>query len=74
MYKLGGPVKINSVKIKKAGKKGFNIVSRLPSVTVFSCPRGGIISVYHSGDMLVRKVNKGTAERINNHLKPILIE
>jgi hypothetical protein len=74
VFKLGAPVKINNAKIKKAGRKGFKVVSRLPSVTVFSCPRGGIISVYHSGDMLVRKVNQGTAERINNHLKPIIIE
>jgi hypothetical protein len=74
VFKLGGPVKINQPKIKKAGKKGFRLVSKLPSVTVFSCPRGGIISVYHSGDMLVRKVSKDTAERINKHLTPIIVE
>jgi hypothetical protein len=73
VFKLGKPVSITEVKIKLASKKGFRLVSKLPSVTVFSCPRGGIISVYHSGDMLIRKVNKGTAERINRHLTPIII-
>jgi hypothetical protein len=74
VFKFGRPIDIDKAKIKKAGKKGFKVISRLPSVTVFSCPRGGIISVYKSGEMLVRKVNKGTAERINKHLKPIIVE
>jgi len=74
VFKLGVPVKVDDAKIKKAQRKGFRLVSQLPSVTVFSCPRGGVISVYHSGDVLVRKVSKGTAERINRHLTPILLE
>ncbi|MFQ5800898.1 MAG: hypothetical protein ACE5HH_04170, partial [Candidatus Hydrothermarchaeales archaeon] len=74
VFKLGGPVAIDETKIKKAQKKGFRLVSKLPSVTVFSCPLGGVISVYHSGDMLIRKVNKGTAERINRHLSSIVVE
>jgi len=74
VFKLGGPVSIGGEQIKKAQKKGFRLISQLPSVTVFSCPRGGIISVYNSGDMLIRKVNKGTAERINRHLTPIFNE
>jgi hypothetical protein len=72
VFKLSQPVILTEAKITLAGKKGFRLVSKLPSVTVFSCPRGGIISVYHSGDLLVRKVNKGTAERINRHLTPII--
>ncbi len=72
VYKLGGPLKINKEKIKKARMKGFKLISQLPSVTVFSCPRGGIVSVYHSGEMLVRKVNSGTAQKINKHLTPIV--
>jgi hypothetical protein len=74
VFKLGHPVSISKLKIQKAGKKGFKLISKLPSVTVFSCPRGGIISVYHSGEMLVRKVNQSAAERINRHLTPIILE
>jgi hypothetical protein len=74
VFKLGERVSINDEKIKKASKKGFKLISKLPSVTVFSCPRGGVISVYNSGSILVRKVNKGTADRINHHLTPILID
>jgi hypothetical protein len=72
VFKLERPVSIDEVKIKKASKKGFKLVSKLPSVTVFSCPRGGIISVYHSGEILMRKVNQSTADRINKHLTPII--
>ena len=74
VFKLGGPVAINDSKIKEAGKRGFKLVSKLPSVTVFSCPLGGIISIYHSGDILIRKVNKGSAERMNRHLSAIFAE
>ena len=74
VYKLGGPVEITSVKIKNAQRKGFRVISRLPSVTVFSCPSGGVISVYNSGDMLIRKVNSGTADRINRHLGSIMVD
>jgi hypothetical protein len=74
VFKLERPVSIDERKIKKASKKGFKLVSKLPSVTVFSCPRGGIISVYHTGEILMRKVNQGTAHRINKHLTPIIEE
>ena len=74
VYKLGRPVEITGVKIKNAQRKGFRVISKLPSVTVFSCPSGGVISVYNSGDMLIRKVNSGTADRINRHLGSIMVD
>jgi hypothetical protein len=74
VFKLGSPITLDDAKITKASKKGFKLVSKLPTVTVFSCPHGGMISVYYSGNLLVRKVNVDTAERINRHLTPILFE
>ncbi|RMF90818.1 MAG: hypothetical protein D6733_02850 [Methanobacteriota archaeon] len=72
VFKLDGPISVDETKIKEAGKRGFRLVSRLPTVTVFSCPLGGMISVYHSGEILIRKVNKGQAERMNRHLSRIM--
>jgi hypothetical protein len=74
VFDLGGSVTIDDSKIKKASKRGFKLISKLPSATVFSCPNGGIISIYHSGEMLVRKVNKDSAERLNKALAPIVVE
>jgi hypothetical protein len=74
IFKLGGSVNIDDSKIMKASRKGFKLISKLPSATVFSCHTGGIISVYHSGEILVRKVDKGTAERLNKTLAPIVVE
>ncbi len=71
IFDIGTPVKLDKETIELASKRGFKLVSELPSVTVFSCPRGGLISVYRSGKMLIRKVNKGTASRINRNLVPL---
>ncbi len=72
VYDLGAPVAINEETIKRASKRGFRLVSDLPAVVVFTCPRGGMISVYRSGKILVRKVNKGTADRIERSLVSLL--
>lgn len=72
IFDIGTPVKLDREAIEQASKRGFKLVSELPLVTVFNCPRGGLISVYSSGKMLIRKVNKGTANRINRNLLPIL--
>lgn len=72
IYDIGTPVKLDQDIIERAGKRGFKLVSELPAVTVFNCSRGGIISVYKSGKMLIRKVNKGTAERIKKNFVPLL--
>jgi hypothetical protein len=74
VFKLEGPISVDDAKIKEAGKRGFRLVSKLPSATVFSCPLGGMISVYNTGEILIRKVNKGQAERMNRHLSRIMSE
>jgi hypothetical protein len=72
VFKVNQSLEMDNVKIKKAAEKGFRLISKLPTVTVFSCPQGGLISVYNSGNILIRKVNQSTAERINKHLTPII--
>ncbi len=74
VFKMEKEINVTDVKIKKASEKGFKFVSRLPSVTVFSCPLGGMISVYNSGDILIRRATKGQAERMNRHLIKIFSE
>ncbi len=72
IFDIGAPVKLNQETIKTASKRGFKLVSELPAVTVFNCPRGGMISVYRSGKVLIRKVNKGTANRVFNNLSALI--
>jgi hypothetical protein len=72
VFKVNQKLEMDNAKIKKASKRGFRLISKLPTVTVFSCPKGGLISVYNSGNILIRKVNKSTAEQINKHLTPII--
>ncbi len=72
IFDIGSPVDIDQETIEMASKRGFKLVSELPAVTVFNCPRGGMISVYTTGKVLIRKVNKGTANRVFNNLSTIL--
>jgi len=72
IFDMESQVKIDQKTIEAASKRGFKLVSELPAVTVFSCPRGGMISVYATGKVLIRKVNKGTANRVFNNLSTIL--
>lgn len=73
VYKFERPIEIDASMIKEASKRGFRCVSQLPSVTVFSCPLGGMISVYHSGEVLIRKVREGQAERMFKNLNAIML-
>ncbi len=72
IFDLGTKVNMDKETIKLASKRGFKLVSELPAVTVFTCPRGGMISVYRSGKILIRKVNKGTANRLFRNLSILL--
>lgn len=72
IFDIGSPVELDKRTIELASKRGFKLVSELPAVTVFSCPRGGMISVYRSGKVLIRKVNKSTANRVFKNLSAII--
>ncbi len=72
IYDMGAPVEIDEETIQRIKKRGFKLVSNLPAVAVFTCSRGGIISAYRSGKILIRKVNKATADRIERNLAALL--
>ncbi len=73
VYKFERPVEMDAGMIKEASKRGFRCVSQLPSVTVFTCPLGGMISIYHTGEVLIRKVREGQAERMFKNLNAIMM-
>jgi len=74
VYKYNTPITIGKEEIRKANMKGFKLISQLPTVTVFSCPLGGIVSVYNSGDVLIRKVRKQTADSLNKNIRSIVLK
>jgi len=66
------PLSINEEKVQKAKKRGFKLVSDMPSYTVFECPRGGVVTAYKSGKILIRRVGKESADRLFNSLSQAL--
>jgi|GEM_PF-2686236 len=68
VYNVKDHIRLDDDAITRANMRGFRLVSSLPSCTVFSCPRGGIVSVYKSGKMFIRKVDRETAERIYKNM------
>lgn len=63
---------VNDKTIIRANMRGFKLISELPSCVVFSCPRGGVVSVYKSGKIYIRKVDRETAERIYKNITSAL--
>jgi len=68
VYNVDEAMKFDDEAITRANMRGFRLVSSLPSCAVFTCPRGGIVSVYKSGKMFIRKADKETAKRIYKNL------
>lgn len=68
VYNIDAEMKFDDDAITRANMRGFRLVSSLPSCTVFTCPRGGVVSVYKSGKMFIRKADRETAERIYRNL------
>lgn len=68
VYNVDEAMKFDDEAITRANMRGFRLVSSLPSCAVFTCPRGGIVSVYKSGKMFIRKADRETAERIYKNL------
>lgn len=66
------PLSIGEEKIQRAKKRGFKLISDLPSFTVFECPRGGVVTAYKSGKILIRRVSKESADRLFNSLSQAL--
>jgi len=66
------PLSINEEKVQKARKRGFKLVSDMPSYTVFECPRGGVVTAYKSGKILIRRVGRESADRLFNSLSQAL--
>ena len=72
IYDSGMEINFDDRAIRRAAKRGFKLVSMLPSAAVFSCPRGGVLTAYKSGKILIRRVNKGSADKLYNALKEAL--
>lgn len=72
IYDSGKEIDVEEIDIRRVAKRGFRLVSMLPSAAVFSCPRGGVITVYKSGKILIRRVDKRSADKLYNALKEAL--
>lgn len=67
------PLSMDEEKIQRAKKRGFKLISDLPSFTVFECPRGGVVTAYKSGKILIRRVGQDSADRLFKSLSEVLV-